>query len=43
MKIIDRLPLADRPHLITVRCDSVDAYRNQIIVWTSIDDIALRT
>jgi hypothetical protein len=39
--IIDRLPLADRPHLVTVRGEVVDACRNQIIVWISIDD-ALR-
>ncbi len=42
MKIIDRLPFADRPHLVTVRGEAVDVfYRNQIIVWISIDD-ALR-
>ena len=39
MKIIDRLPFADRPHLITVRGEAVDVYRNQIIVWISIDDV----
>ncbi len=33
MKIIDRLPFADRPHLVTVRGEAVDVYRNQIIVW----------
>jgi hypothetical protein len=31
MKIIDRLPFADRPHLVTVRGEAVDVYRNQII------------
>jgi hypothetical protein len=39
MKIIDRLPFADRPHLITVRGERVDVYRNQIVVWISIDDV----
>jgi hypothetical protein len=39
MKIIDRLPFADRPHLITVQSEAVDVYRNQIIVWISIDDL----
>jgi hypothetical protein len=35
MKIIDRLPFADRPHIITVRGEPVDVYWNQIIVWTT--------
>ena len=39
MKIIDRLPFADRPQLVTVRGEAVDVYRNQIIVWISIDDV----
>lgn len=39
MKIIDRLPFADRPHLVTVRGEPVDVYRNQIIVGISIDDV----
>jgi hypothetical protein len=39
MKIIDRLPFADRPHFVTVRGETVDVYRNQIIVWISIDDV----
>ncbi len=38
MKIIDRLPFADRPHLVTVRGEAVDVYRNQIIIWVSIND-----
>jgi hypothetical protein len=33
MKIIDHSPFADRPHLVTVRGEAVDVYRNQIIVW----------
>ena len=37
MKIFDRLRFGDRPHLVTVRCEAVDVYRNQIIVWISID------
>ena len=40
MKIIDRLPFADRPHLVTVGGEAVDVYRNQIIVWISIDHAA---
>jgi hypothetical protein len=40
MKIIDRLPFGDRPHIITVRGEPVDVYRNQIIVWISIDDVS---
>jgi hypothetical protein len=39
MKIIDRLPFADRPHLVTVQGEAVAVYRNQIIVWISIDDV----
>ena len=39
MKIINRLPLADRPQLVTVRGEAVDVYRNQIIGWISIDDV----
>jgi hypothetical protein len=38
MKIIDRLPFADRPHVITVSREAVDVCRNQIIVWISIED-----
>ncbi len=26
MKIIDRLPFADRPHLVTVRGEAVDVF-----------------
>jgi hypothetical protein len=39
MKIIDRLPVADGTHLISVRGEVVDVYRNQIILWISIDDM----
>src|SRR5260370_23952357 len=39
MKFIDRLPFADRPHLVTVLGEAVDVYRNQIVVWISIDDV----
>jgi hypothetical protein len=39
MKIIDRLPFADRPHIVTVRGEPVDVYRNQIVVWISIGDV----
>src|SRR5438128_1561789 len=38
MKILDRLPFADRPHLMTVQGETVDVYRNQMIVWISIGD-----
>ena len=38
MKIIDRLPIADRPHVISVGGDAVQVHRNQIIVWLSIND-----
>jgi hypothetical protein len=30
MKIIDRLPIPDRPHIISVREDLVQVHRNQI-------------
>jgi hypothetical protein len=39
MKIIDRQPIADRPHMVTVRGETVDVHRNQIIVWLSINDV----
>lgn len=29
MKIIDRLPFAERPHLVTVRGEAVDVYRTR--------------
>ncbi len=32
MKIFDRLPFADRPHLVTVRGEAVDVYRSTEIV-----------
>lgn len=38
MKVIDRLPIPDRPHLISVRGEVVQAYRNQVIVWLSVND-----
>lgn len=38
MKILNRLPFADRPHFITVHGEAVAVYRNQIIVWISIDN-----
>lgn len=38
MKIIDRLPFADRPHIVTVGGEPVDVYRNQIIIWISIEE-----
>jgi hypothetical protein len=41
MRILDRLPISDRPHLITVGEEPVEVYRNQIVVWISIND-ALR-
>jgi hypothetical protein len=39
MKIINRLPFAERPHLVTVGTEAVDVHRNQIILWISIDDV----
>ena len=36
MKIIDNLPFAGQPHLVTVGDEAVEVYRNQIIVWVSI-------
>jgi hypothetical protein len=39
MKILDRLPIPDRPHLITVQGEVAEVYRNQIIVWVSIKDV----
>ena len=36
MIILDRLPIADRPHLITVQGELVDVYRNQVVFWVSI-------
>jgi hypothetical protein len=34
--LLDRLPIADRPHLVNVQGKFVDVYRNQIVVWVSI-------
>lgn len=39
MKILDRLPISDRPHVITVGEDAVQVNRNQVIVWVSINDV----
>jgi hypothetical protein len=39
MKIIDRQPIADRPHMVTVRGENVDVHRNQIIVRLSFNDV----
>jgi hypothetical protein len=39
MKILDRLPFADRPHIVTVRGEAVDVHRNQIIIWISMNDV----
>lgn len=39
MKLLNRLPIADRPHLITVQGEPVEVYRNQIVVWISINDV----
>jgi hypothetical protein len=38
MKLLDRLPIPDRPHLVTVANETVQVYRNQILVWLSIQD-----
>jgi hypothetical protein len=39
MRILDRLPFGDRPHIITVGREAVDVHRNQIIVWISIGNL----
>jgi hypothetical protein len=39
MKILDRLPIPDRPYIISVGEDLVQVHRNQIIVWLSINDV----
>ena len=39
MKIIDRLPIPDRPHVVSVGGDVAQVYRNQIVVWLSINDV----
>ena len=39
MKILDRLPINDRPHVISVGEDQVEVHRNQIIVWISIGNV----
>jgi hypothetical protein len=39
MKILDRLPIPDRPHVITVGEDVVQVHRNQNVVWISISDM----
>ena len=36
MKLLDRLPIPDRPHLVCVGPEAVQVHRNQIIVWVSI-------
>jgi hypothetical protein len=38
VRLLDRLPIAGRPHLLTVRGELVEIYRNQIVVWVSIND-----
>ena len=39
MKVIDRLPIPDRPSLVTVGGDVVQVHRNQVVVWLSINDV----
>jgi hypothetical protein len=39
MTILDSLPFADRPHLVTVRGEVVNVNRDQIVVWISIGDV----
>lgn len=38
MTILDRLPIPDRPHVLSVQGDVVQVHRNQIVVWVSIGD-----
>jgi hypothetical protein len=40
MMIVDRLPFADRPRLTSVQSEPGDMYRNQNVVWISIDDVS---
>jgi hypothetical protein len=39
MRILKRLPVGDRPHVVTVGRDAVSVHRNQFIVWISIGSI----
>src|SRR4051812_42201105 len=39
MKLLDRLPINDRSHVINVGDDAVEVHRNQIIVWISINNV----
>ena len=39
MKILDRLPISDRPQFISVGGGAVQVHRNQIIAWISINDV----
>lgn len=39
MKILDRLPVYDEPSLIDVQGDVLQIWRNQIIVWVSVNDV----
>jgi hypothetical protein len=39
MKILDRLPIPDRPQIISVGGGAVQVHRNQIIAWISINDV----
>src|SRR5688572_1112584 len=39
MKILNRLPISDRPHVVSVGEDRMEVHRNQIIVWISIGDV----
>ncbi len=38
MKILDRLPISNRPHVLSVGQDVVQVHRNQIIVWLSVNN-----
>jgi hypothetical protein len=40
MRILDRLPIYVEPKLISVQKDVVQVWRNQIIVWISINDLS---
>lgn len=39
MKLLDHLPINDRPHVINVGGDTIEVHRNQIVVWVSISNV----
>ncbi len=39
MRILDRLPIYQQPTIIAAQREAVQIWRNQIIVWVSINDV----